>query len=124
LLSDSSASLANALNLPTFEAGGLTLLKRLTMIIEDGTIKHVFYPVHLPDENADAVISWLAANYRSLLHGLPKRERDATRFLPCDSRTDAAAFGTIVVVLGTSGKGDLGPTADCPLSVRKSQTDT
>ncbi|QCL77004.1 MULTISPECIES: peroxiredoxin [Agrobacterium] len=65
LLSDSSLSLANALNLPTFEAGGFTLLKRLTMIIEEGTIKHVFYPVHLPDENAEAVISWLVANSSS-----------------------------------------------------------
>lgn len=65
LLSDNSLSLANALDLPTFEAGGFTLLKRLTMIIEDGTIKHVFYPVYLPDENAEAVIAWLAANYRS-----------------------------------------------------------
>ncbi len=115
LLCDSSLSLANALNLPTFEAGGLTLLKRLTMIIEDGTIKHVFYPVHLPDENADAVISWLAANYRSRLNGLPTRERDATRLLPCDPRTDAAVFGTIVVSLGTSEKADLGPEVDCPM---------
>ncbi len=65
LLSDNSLSVANALDLPTFEAGGFTLLKRLTMIIEDGTIKHVFYPVYLPDENAEAVIAWLAANYRS-----------------------------------------------------------
>ncbi|SCY86987.1 Peroxiredoxin [Rhizobium sp. NFACC06-2] len=65
LLSDNSLSLANALDLPTFETGGFTLLKRLTMIIEDGTIKHVFYPVYLPDENADAVIAWLAADYRS-----------------------------------------------------------
>lgn len=65
LLSDNSLALANALDLPTFEAGGFTLLKRLTMIIEDGTIKHVFYPVYLPDENAEAVIAWLAADYRS-----------------------------------------------------------
>ncbi|WP_233284849.1 peroxiredoxin [Agrobacterium tumefaciens] len=64
LLSDKSLSLANALNLPTFEVGGLTLLKRLTMIIEDGRIKHIFYPVHSPDTNADAVIAWLKANYR------------------------------------------------------------
>lgn len=65
LLSDKSLSLANALNLPTFEAGGLTLLKRLTMIIEDGRIQHIFYPVHSPDKNADAVIAWLKANCRS-----------------------------------------------------------
>ncbi|MBW9069943.1 peroxiredoxin [Agrobacterium pusense] len=65
LLSDKSLSLATALNLPTFKAGGLTLLKRLTIIVEDGLIKHVFYPVHSPDTNANAVIAWLKANYRS-----------------------------------------------------------
>jgi peroxiredoxin len=64
LLSDKALSLATALNLPTFNAGGLTLLQRLTMIIEDGLIKHVFYPVHSADTNADAVIEWLKANYR------------------------------------------------------------
>lgn len=59
LLSDSTLSLAGALHLPTFEAGGLTLLKRLTMIIENGRIAHVFYPVFPPDQNAQAVIDWL-----------------------------------------------------------------
>lgn len=59
LLSDSGLSLAGALRLPTFEAGGLTLLKRLTMIIENGRIAHVFYPVFPPDQNAQAVIDWL-----------------------------------------------------------------
>lgn len=58
LLSDHSLSLAKSLSLPMFEAGGLTLLKRLTMIIEDGRIRHVFYPVDPPDKNADAVIVW------------------------------------------------------------------
>ncbi|KVK45412.1 hypothetical protein L903_25930 [Agrobacterium sp. JL28] len=57
MLSDHSLSLAKALSLPTFEAGGFTLLKRLTMIIEDGRIRHVFYPVDPPDKNADAVIA-------------------------------------------------------------------
>ncbi len=61
LLSDHSLLLVSALRLPTFQAGGLTLLKRLTMIIETGVIKHVFYPVHPPEKNADAVIDWLSA---------------------------------------------------------------
>ncbi|MND57688.1 hypothetical protein D3C80_488220 [compost metagenome] len=56
-------------SLPMFEAGGLTLLKRLTMIIEDGRIRHVFYPVDPPDKNADAVIVWLKTNYHSKAHG-------------------------------------------------------
>lgn len=62
LLSDHSLLLASALSLPMFQAGGMTLLKRLTMIIEAGVIKHVFYPVHPPEKNADAVIGWMKAN--------------------------------------------------------------
>ncbi len=62
LLSDHSLLLASALNLPTFQAGGMTLLKRLTMIVEAGVIKHVFYPVHPPEMNADAVIRWIKVN--------------------------------------------------------------
>lgn len=65
LLSDHSLLLASALRLPTFQAGGVTLLKRLTMINETGVIKHVFYPVHPPEKNADAVICWLRASYNS-----------------------------------------------------------
>ena len=44
LLSDAEGALAGALRLPTFEADGRTLLKRLTMIVRDGTIVKVFYP--------------------------------------------------------------------------------
>jgi peroxiredoxin len=59
LLSDSGLSLADALRLPTFDAAGLTLFKRLTMIIENGRIAHVFYPVFPPEKNAQDVIDWL-----------------------------------------------------------------
>jgi peroxiredoxin len=38
LLSDSELSLAEALRLPTFEAGGMTLYKRLTLVAEEGRI--------------------------------------------------------------------------------------
>jgi len=65
LLSDQSLLLTSALGLPTFQVGGMTLLRRLTMIIRSGTIEHVFYPVHPPERNADAVASWLRANYTS-----------------------------------------------------------
>lgn len=41
------------------EVGGLTLLKRLTMIIEAGEIVKVFYPVFPPDRNAGDVLDWL-----------------------------------------------------------------
>ncbi len=62
LLSDSALELTSALRLPTFEYHGLRLIKRLTLIIEDGKIVKVFYPVFPPNENADNVIAWLRAN--------------------------------------------------------------
>jgi peroxiredoxin len=60
LLSDASLALTRALDLPTFEIEGMTLVKRVTLIIRDGRIEKVFYPVFPPDRNADAVIAWLA----------------------------------------------------------------
>ena len=59
LLSDEDLGFAEALGLPTFEAGGTVLLKRLTMVIDDGRIEKVFYPVFPPDKNAEEVIAWL-----------------------------------------------------------------
>lgn len=59
LLSDHMFLLARALSLPTMEAAGMTLLKRLTVIIEDGQIRETFYPVFPPDRNAADVINWL-----------------------------------------------------------------
>ncbi|WP_330461052.1 redoxin family protein [Streptomyces sp. NBC_00820] len=62
MLSDPTLSVARQLDLPTFEAGGLTLCKRLTLIIRDGVIEHVFYPVFPPNEHADQVLAWLRDN--------------------------------------------------------------
>jgi peroxiredoxin len=59
LLSDEDLVFAEALSLPTFEAEGMVLLKRLTMVIDDGRIGRVFYPVFPPDKNAEEVIGWL-----------------------------------------------------------------
>jgi peroxiredoxin len=59
LLSDADLTLATALRLPTFEVGGLKLLKRLTLIVRAGRIEHVFYPVFPPDSHADDVLEWL-----------------------------------------------------------------
>jgi peroxiredoxin len=64
ILSDQHLALTEALGLPTFETSGMTLLKRLTMVINDGTIEHVFYPVFPPDRNAGDVLAWLAARAR------------------------------------------------------------
>lgn len=60
LLSDANHRLCTALRLPTFQVEGITLLKRLTMIVECGKINHVFYPVFPPDRHADEVLDWLA----------------------------------------------------------------
>src|SRR4030095_11592303 len=56
---DEQLALARALKLPTFSAAGMTLLKRMALIIDDGTISKVFYPVFPPDKNAAEVIAWL-----------------------------------------------------------------
>ncbi len=47
------------LKLPTFTVAGETLLKRLTLVVRNGVIEHVFYPVFPPDTHADAVLAWL-----------------------------------------------------------------
>ena len=59
VLSDESLELTNALGLPTFETSGLTLIKRITLVIDDGRVTHVFYPVFPPDGHAGEVLSWL-----------------------------------------------------------------
>ena len=59
LLSDRQLAFARALRLPTFEVDGMTLIKRLTLILHDDEIEHVFYPVFPPDSNAPNVVHWL-----------------------------------------------------------------
>jgi len=61
ILSDANLELAGAINLPIFEAGGMTLLKRCTLIIRDGAVEHVFYPVFPPDQSASYVVNWLTS---------------------------------------------------------------
>jgi peroxiredoxin len=59
VLSDDKLKLASALDLPTMDVAGLTLIKRLALIIDDARITHVFYPVFPPDRNAGDVLEWL-----------------------------------------------------------------
>jgi peroxiredoxin len=59
VLSDERLELARALKLPTFEVAGMTLLKRMALVIDDALITKVFYPVFPPDKNAEEVIAWL-----------------------------------------------------------------
>jgi peroxiredoxin (alkyl hydroperoxide reductase subunit C) len=37
----------------------MTLLKRLTLVLDDGVIAKVFYPVFPPDRSAAEVVAWL-----------------------------------------------------------------
>ena len=62
MLSDEKLKLTEALRLPTMEVAGLTLIKRLALIVDDGRIAHVFYPVFPPDRNASDVLAWLKEN--------------------------------------------------------------
>jgi peroxiredoxin len=65
LLSDEKLALTQALNLPTMEVGGMTLIKRLAMVVDDARIAKVFYPVFPPDRNAGDVLAWLQQNRRT-----------------------------------------------------------
>lgn len=62
LLNDASFKLVDILKLPTFEYKDRKLIKRLTLIIENGLVIKVFYPVFPPNENASQVIKWLRKN--------------------------------------------------------------
>lgn len=62
VLSDEKLELTRALKLPAMEVAGLTLIKRLALIIDDARISHVFYPVFPPDRNAGDVLAWLKEN--------------------------------------------------------------
>ncbi|CCE00311.1 peroxiredoxin [Bradyrhizobium sp. STM 3809] len=59
VLSDETLALTHALRLPTMEIAGLTLIKRLALVVDDARITHVFYPVFPPDRNATDVLAWL-----------------------------------------------------------------
>jgi peroxiredoxin len=62
LLSDAELAFASALRLPTFHVDGMTLIKRLTLVIRGGAIEHVFYSIFPPDAHADEVCRWLSNN--------------------------------------------------------------
>lgn len=62
ILTDAELELTRAINLPTFSVDGMTLLKRMALVIDDGVITKVFYPVFPPDRNAADVLAWLRAS--------------------------------------------------------------
>jgi peroxiredoxin len=66
LLSDAAFAFKEALALPTFEAGGMPYLKRLTLFVRDGRIGHVFYPIERPTSHAREVLDWLDQMRRAI----------------------------------------------------------
>ena len=59
LLSDRHLGLASAMRLPTFHWRDMTCIRRLTLVIRDGAVEHVIYPVFPPDTHPDTVLSWI-----------------------------------------------------------------
>jgi peroxiredoxin len=59
LLSDAALELTRALDLATFEVDGMTLIKRVTLIVRDGVIADVVYPVFPPDQGAELALARL-----------------------------------------------------------------
>lgn len=59
LLSDASRAFAMAARLPTFEAAGTILLRRLSLVVDDRVVTKVFYPVFPPDRSAADILAWL-----------------------------------------------------------------
>jgi peroxiredoxin len=61
VIADPGMRLREALDLPTFELHGVTYLRRLTLVAEQGVIARAFYPVFPPDRHAAEVLAWLGS---------------------------------------------------------------
>ena len=59
VIADPELRLGRVLRLPTFEFEGVTLYKRITLVVEACAIAKTFYPVFPPDRNAEEVVAWL-----------------------------------------------------------------
>jgi peroxiredoxin len=58
-MSDSEFTVADALQLPRFQTGGVAYLKRLTLMCREGLIVRAFYPVRAPDRHAADLLAML-----------------------------------------------------------------
>jgi peroxiredoxin len=63
LLNDSDLVLERLLGLPTFEAAGMRLYRRLTLVARDSRVIKAFYPVFPPDEHPAEVVAWLRSAF-------------------------------------------------------------
>lgn len=58
-LSDHHLAFAQGLRLPLFQAAGMQLIKRLTLIAKDGKVLAVKYPIFPSNSDASWVLDWL-----------------------------------------------------------------
>ena len=65
LLSDPEQAIGRALDLPTFQAGGVARYRRVTLVVRAGQILHVRYPVFPPDGDAEETLQWLRGRYNA-----------------------------------------------------------
>lgn len=65
LLADPTRQVGRTLGLPTFTVSGTTVYRRLTLVVQDGVIEHVFHPVPAPESHAAEVARWLVARRRT-----------------------------------------------------------
>ena len=62
VLSDIDLTLIKALKLPTFSINKQVYLKKFTLIVDNNTIKKVFYPINSIDKHISEVLKWLQTN--------------------------------------------------------------
>ena len=65
LIPDPRLTLAAALGLPTCTAGDMTLYERLTLVVTDDVVEHVFHPIPEPAAHALEVLRWLTKRRRA-----------------------------------------------------------
>jgi peroxiredoxin len=65
ILSDAAGDLTSALDLPTFTTGGVIYLARATLVILDGVIERVFFPIEDPATHAGEVLTALQSESSS-----------------------------------------------------------
>lgn len=61
LLSDAAGELRSALELPVFELGGVSYLRRVAIGVRGGRIEHVSYPIFPPGSETPDLLAWLDA---------------------------------------------------------------
>jgi peroxiredoxin len=62
VVSDVDYEFQKALHMPTFVTAGMTLLKRVTLIANDGVIEAVHYPIFPSDSDAAWVLEYLKSH--------------------------------------------------------------